>query len=137
MVLFENDSISDGVNNVVRDKHTLELKCEIRKNDKDTTSVNTFFRDVKALNNWIEKINDKYDETLNNTFTGVLIRYTKIFTKIKRSNHGGGCHRFEKIVEYRGNLCYIPEENKCFRKCLDFQYKKDFSQQYRDFIKKS
>ena len=44
---------------------------------------------------------------------------------------------FRKIVEYRGNLCYIPEENECFRKCLEFIYKKDFSHQYREIIKGS
>ena len=43
----------------------------------------------------------------------------------------------KKIVEYRGVLCYIPEENECFRKCLEFTYKKDFTEKYHDFIKNS
>ena len=88
MVLFETDSIFNVVNNVLKDKHPFISKGEIKINDNDTTSVNTFFKDVNALNNWIEKVNDKYDETLNITFTGELIRYTKTFNKIQRSNYG-------------------------------------------------
>ena len=137
MLLFESDSIFDVANNVVRDEHPFILKGTRKINDNDPTSVNTFFKDVNALNNWIEKLNDKYDETLNITFTGELIRYTKTFNKIQRSDYGTGCDSLKKIVEYRGDLCYIPEENECFRKCLDFLYEKDFSQQYRDFIKES
>ena len=34
-------------------------------------------------------------------------------------------------------MCYIPEENECFRKCLEFIYKKDFSHQYREINKES
>ena len=82
-------------------------------------------------------MNDKYDETLNITFTGELFRHTKTFNRIQRSNYGTGCDSFKKIVEYREDLCYIPNENECFRKRLEFLYKKDFSQQYRDFIKES
>ena len=96
--------------------------------------INAFFKDGEQLDKRIERINDKYDETLNITFTGELIRYTKTFNKIQRSDYGTGCDVFKKIVEYRGNLCYIPEENECFGKCLEFIYKKDFSHQYREFI---
>ena len=97
--------------------------------------ISAFFQDGEQLDKRIEKINDKYDETLNISFMGELIRYTKTFNKIQQSNYGTGCDSFKKIVEYRGNLCYIPEENKCFRKCLDFIYRKDFSHQCRGFTK--
>ena len=113
------------------------MKGEIKINDNEPTAVNNFFKNVEALDMWIEKINDNYDETLNITFTGELIKYTKTFNKVKRSDYGTGCDSFKKIVEYRRNLCYIPEENECFRKCLEVIYKKDFSQQYLDFIKES
>ena len=137
VILFENDSILEVVNNVIRDKNPFILKGVIKINDNDPTSVNNFFKNAEALDKWIEKINDNYDETLNITFTGELIKYTKTFSKVKRSDYGTGCDSFKKIVEYRGNLCYIPEENECFRKCLEFINKKDFSQQYLDFIKES
>ena len=136
VVIFENDSIQEVFKNI-KDAYPFILKGEIKINDNDPSMINAFFKDSEQLDKRIEKINDKYDETLNITFTGELIRYTKTFNKIKRSNYGTGCDIFKKIVEYRGNLCYIPEENECFRKCLEFIYKKDFSQQYCDFIKES
>ena len=136
VVIFENDSIHEVFKNI-KDGYPFILKGEIRINDNDPSMINAFFKDAEQLDKRIEKINDKYDETLNITFTGELIRYTKTFNKIKRSNYGTGCDSFKKIVEYRGNLCYIPEENECFRKCLEFINKKDFSQQYCDFIKES
>ena len=123
VVIFENDSIHEVFKNI-KDGYPFILKGEIRINDNDPSMIDAFFKDAEQLDKRIEKINDKYDETLNITFTGELIRYTKTFNKIKRSNYGTGCDSFKKIVEYRGNLCYIPEENECSRKCLEFIYKK-------------
>ena len=136
VVIFENDSIHEVFKNT-KDGYPFILKGEIRINDNDPSAINAFFKDGEQLDKRIEKINDKYDETLNITFTGDLIRYNKTFNKIQRSNYGAGCDVFGKIVEYRSNLCNIPEDNECFRKCLEFIRKKDFSQQYRDFIKES
>ena len=123
VVIFENDSIHEVFKNI-KDGYPLILKGEIRINDNDSSTIIAFFKDGEQLDKRIEKINDKYDETLNITFTGELIRYTKTFNKIQRSKYGTGCDSFKKIVEYRGNLCYIHEENECFRKCLEFIYKK-------------
>ena len=136
MVIFENDSIHEVFKNI-KDGCPFILKGEFRIHDNDPSSINAFFKDCEKLDKRIEKINDKYDETLNFTFTGELIRYTKTFNIIKRNNYGTGCDSFKKNAEYRGNLCYIPEENECFRKCLEFIYKKDFHQQNCDFITES
>ena len=136
VVIFENDSIYQVFKNI-KDGYPFILKGEIRINDNDPSMINAFFRDAEQLDKRIEKINEHYDESLTITFTGELIKYTKIFEKVRRSNYGTGCDSFKKIIEYRGNLCYIPEENECFRKCLEFKYKKDFSQGYREFIRES
>ena len=100
------------------------MKGEIKINYNDPSTINAFFKEGEQVDKRIEKINDKYDETLNLTFTGELTRYTKTFNKIQRCDYGIDCDVFKKIIEYRGNLCYIPEENECFRKCLEFIYKK-------------
>ena len=136
VVIFENDSIDEVFENI-KDGYPFILKGEIRINDNDPSMINAFFKDAEQLDKRIEKINEHYDESLTITFTRELIKYAKIFDKVKRSNYGTGCDSFKKIVEYRGNLCYIPEENECFRKCLEFIYKKDFSQEYREFIRES
>ena len=103
MVIFENDSIHEVFRNV-KDGYPFILKGEIRINDNDPSTINAFSKDGEQLDKRIGKINDKYDETLNITFTGELIRYTKTFNKIQRSNYGTGCDVFKRIVEYRGNL---------------------------------
>ena len=136
VVIFENDSIYQVFKNI-KDGYPFILKGEIRINDNDPSMINAFFKEAEQLDKRIEKINEHYDESLTITFTGELIKYTKIFDKVRRSNYGTGCDSFKKIIEYRGNLCYIPEENECFRKCLEFIYKKDFSQKYREFIRES
>ena len=136
VVIFENDSIYEVFKNI-KDGYPFILKGEIRINDNDPSMINAFFKDAEQLDKRIEKINEHYDESLAITFTGELIKYTKIFDKVKRSNYGTGCDSFKKIVEYQGNLCYITEENECFRKCLEFIYKKDFSQEYCEFIRES
>ena len=57
-----------------------------------------------------------------------------IFNRMKRSNYVKGCDAFNNILEYKGQLCYIPTGNACFRKCLEYIYKRDFSNEYNEFI---
>ena len=136
IVKFENDDIIKVLENVT-DEYPFILKGELKINDKKSSMINAFFSNRDALIERIEKINERYDETIPITFTGIVIKYTKSFNKIRRSYYGTGCNSFNKIVEYGGVLCYIPEENECFRKCLEFIYKKDFTKKYHDFIKNS
>ena len=136
VVKFENDDIIKVLENVT-DEYPFILKGELKINDKESSMINAFFSNRDALIERIEKINERYDESVPITFTGIVIKYTKSFNKIRRSYYGTGCDSFKKVVEYRGNLCYIPEENECFRKCLEFIYKKDFTKKYHDFIKNS
>ena len=57
-----------------------------------------------------------------------------IFNQIKRSNYGKGCEVFDNILEYEGHFCYIPTGNECFRKCLEYIYKRDFAKEYKEII---
>ena len=68
VVIFENDSIHE-VFETIKDGYPFILKSEIRINDNDPSTINAFFKDGEQLDKRIEKINDKYDETLNITFT--------------------------------------------------------------------
>ena len=85
----------------------------------------------------IENMFDNYDETLGVLFSGEMINYTLVFNKVKRSIYGTGCNIQQKLKDYRSDFVYIPEANECFRKCIEFIYQKDFSQEYREFIKQS
>ena len=136
IVKFENDDIIK-VLEIVTDEYPFILKGELKINDKEPSMINAFFSNRDGLIERIEKINERYDESVPITFTGILIKYTKSFNKIRRSYYGTGCDSFKKIVVYKGNLCNIPEENECFRKCLEFISNKDLSEEYRDFINNS
>ena len=57
-----------------------------------------------------------------------------IINQIKRSNNGKKCDAFKNILENKGKLFYIPTGSACFRKCLEFIYKKDFSNENKEFI---
>ena len=133
---FESSDVHT-VFEIIRDDYPFIIESDLKINDSGRSKSDAFFKNRDELSTRIDKINAKYDESIPITFTGVLIRYTKNFNKIRRSYFGTGCDSFKKIVEYKGVLCYIPEENECFRKCLKFIHEKDFSEQYHDFIKDS
>ena len=80
---------------------------------------------------------DKYDETLEVLFSGEMINYTLVFNEVKRSNYRAVCSVQQKIIEYKSELVYVPEANESFRKCIENIYQKDFSREYREFIKQS
>ena len=92
-------------------------------NDGEPFQVNRFHEDSKQLTKSIEKMIDKYDESLELLFSGYMIKYTTVFNQVKRSNYGKGCDAFKNILEYKEKLCYIPTGNACFRKCLEFLQK--------------
>ena len=80
---------------------------------------------------------ENYDESLEILFFGELIKYTSVLSKVIRSNYGTGCNDFQNILEYRGELCFISTANGFFRKCVEYFYNKDFSQEYCEFIHSS
>ena len=84
VVIFENDSIYEVYRNI-KDGYPFILGGETRINDNDPSTTNAFFKDSEQPDKRIEKINDNYDETLNITFTGELIRYNKTFNEVERS----------------------------------------------------
>ena len=85
VVIFGNDSIHEVFRNN-KYAYPFILRGEIRINDNDPSMINAFFKDGEQLDKRKEKINDKCDETLNITFSGELIRYTKTFNKKQRSD---------------------------------------------------
>ena len=117
-----------------RDKYPFKINGEFIINDGEPFQFNRFYKDSEQRTKSIEKMIDKYDETLEVLFSGYMIKYTKVFNQIKRSSYGKGCDAFNNILEYKGKLCYLPTGNVCFRRCLDFIYKRNFSNEYKEFI---
>ena len=95
IVKFENNDIRKVLENVT-DEYPFILKGELKINDKEPSMINAFFSNRDGLIERIEKINERYDETVPITFTGIVIKYTKSFNRIRRSYYGTGCDSFKK-----------------------------------------
>ena len=78
-------------------------------------------------------MNDNYDEILEVLFSGYMRNFTMVFNQIKGSKYGKGCGAVNNILEYEGQLCFIPSGDACFKKCSEF-FKKDFSKGYKEFV---
>ena len=117
-----------------REKYPFILNGEFNINDGKPFQVNRFYKDSEQLTKSIQKMIDKYDETIEVLFSGYMIKYTMVFNQIKRSNYGKGCDAFNNVLEYKGKLCYIPTGIACFMKYLECLYKKDYSNEYKKFI---
>ena len=57
-----------------------------------------------------------------------------ILNQIKRSIYGKVCDASNNILEHKGQLCYIPNGNTYFRKCLEYIYERSFSNEYKEFL---
>ena len=51
---------------------------------------------------------------------------TPQFNKVKRSQYGNGCDFKLEIIEYRGNICFIPTKGFCFVECINFLTGEDY-----------
>ena len=54
---------------------------------------------------------------------------TPQFNKVNISQYGKGNNFKQDIVEYIVNNCYIPTKGNCFKKCINYFTKKDYSEE--------
>ena len=97
--------------------------------------TNIRFRNMDDLEAYINSIDEGYDAD-DAIFNGYIYKLnTPQFNKVKRSQYGNGCSFDKVIVEYHGNICYIPTKGYCFIKCINFLTGQDYKDQYLDFIR--
>ena len=132
---YDRTPVFDVIVDSQRDNLPFILNVEFLINDGQSFQVKRFYKDSDQLTKSIEKKIDKKHHTLEVSFSGDRINYTKNFNEIKRSNYRKGCDASNNILEYEGHLCYIHTGNACFRKSSEYIYKGDFSIEYKDFIK--
>ena len=93
------------------------------------------FRNISDYEAYINSIDQEYDSE-DCIFNGYIYKIdTPQFIKINRSQYGNGCSFDKKIVEYRGNNCFIPTKGYCFVKCINFLTGQDYKEQYLEFIR--
>ena len=113
------------------------MNVEIINIDGEPFQVNTFYKESDQLNESIERMIDKNGETSEVLFSGYMMNCTMVFNQMKRSIYSKLCHAIKNISEFDGQLCYVPYGNACFRKCLEYIYKRDFSNEYKEIIQNS
>ena len=88
------------------------------------------FRNISDYEAYINAIDQDYDSE-DAIFNGYIYKIdTPQFKKINRSQYGNGCSFDKKIIEYRGNNCYIPTKGYCFVKCINYLTGQDYKQEY-------
>ena len=70
------------------------------------------------------------------TFTGYVYKLnTPPFNVVKRSAHAKGANYMEETVEYHGQNVFTPTSGMCFIKCNIYFTNKDYTEEFRDFIR--
>ena len=93
------------------------------------------FRNMDDFKTYINKIDQDY-ESEDSCFNGYIYKLnTPQFKKVNRSQYGNGCSFDKKIIECRGNNCFIPTKGYCFVKCINYLTGQDYKQEYLDFIR--
>ena len=93
------------------------------------------FRNMDDYEAYINSIDRDYDSD-DSIFNGYIYKIdTPQFNKVIRSQFGNGCSFDKRIVENRGNNCFIPTQGYCFVKCINFLTGQDYKQKYLDFIR--
>ena len=86
------------------------------KIDDQIKQTHIRFRNINDYESYINAIDQDYDSEDAN-FNGYIYKIiTPQFNKVNRSQYGNGCTFDKKIIEYRGNNCFIPSKRYCFVK---------------------
>ena len=97
--------------------------------------THTIFTNMDEYESYINAIDEGYDaeDAFFNVYTCNLI--TPQFNKVNRSQYGNVCDFKQEIIEYRGNICFIPTKGYCFVKCIKYLTEQEYREQYLDFIR--
>ena len=99
-------------------------------------TTDTRFGNIFEYEAYINPIDERYDAE-DAIFNGYFFKIKTLqFNRKNRSQNGNGCDFKHEIIEYRGNICYIPTKGYCFTKCDIFSTGGDCKEQYLDFTRK-
>ena len=97
--------------------------------------TNIRFKNMDDFEKYINAIDIDYDSE-DVTFTGYVYKLdTPHFKVVKRSAYGRGTNYMQEIIEYHGQNCYIPTSGMCFIKCINYFTKKDYTEEFLNFIR--
>ena len=105
------------------------------KVDDQTCQTIIRFRNMDDYESYINSIDEGCDaeDAIFNVYVYKI--NTPHFNKVNRSQYGIGCDYKHEIIEYKGNICFIPTKGYCFVKWVNFLTGRDYKEQYLDFIR--
>ena len=90
---------------------------------------------MDVFESYIKAIDIDYDSE-KFFFTGYVYQLkTPQFKVVKRSVYAKGTTYMKEFVEYYGQNCYFPASGKCFIKFITDFSEKDYTEEFRDFIR--
>ena len=79
---------------------------------------------------------DRDYETENAILNGYVYKINiPQFNLVNRGQYGNGCDFKQKVIESRGNNCFIPTKGYCFVKCTTLITGEDYKEQYLELIR--
>ena len=97
--------------------------------------TNIRFKNMDDFEKYINAIDIDYDSE-DVAFTGYVYKLdTPHFKVVKRSAYGRGTNYMQEIIEYHGQNCCIPTSGMCFIKCINYFTKKDYTEEFLNFIR--
>ena len=89
------------------------------------------FQNTDDFENYINAIDIDYDSE-DVILSGYVYKLnTPQFNVAKQNTYAKGTVYMQKIVEYPGQNCYIPNSGKCFIKCINYFSKKIIQKNFR------
>ena len=97
--------------------------------------TNIRFKNMDDFESYINATGIDYDSE-DVTFNGSVYKLDTLqFKVVKRSVYGKGTDCMQEIVEYHGQIVYMPTSGICFIKCIIYFTKKDFTEEFSTFIR--
>ena len=133
---FHEASFTDVCNEIEKlldNKKCVDLYGSIIKpDDEELKHFSVIFYNKQAFETWVSNLNLSSD-TEEWKFTG-SIKYDDFGLKLVQcSPKGRGINDEYKINEYKEKLCYIPTEDFCFIKCINYMFNCNEEQSKENF----
>ena len=92
--------------------------------------TNIRFKNMDDFERYINAIDVDYDSE-DVTFTGYVYKLnTPHLNVVRWSAYGKGTNYMQEIVEYHGRNCYIRTSGTCFIKCINYFFKRDYTEEF-------
>ena len=129
-IYVNNLNLHEIKNEILKDyTGDFELKglMNIGHNELET---NSRFKDIDHFERYIITIDVDYDSE-DIIFTGYIYKLkTPQFNDVQGSAYGKRTNIMQKIVDYHGQICYIPTSGISFIKCIIYLTEKDYTEEF-------